>query len=59
VSLLDATAVDGRRIHRSSQITDAYLLALAVAESGHLVTLDREVPVAAVRGATKDHVVVL
>jgi toxin-antitoxin system PIN domain toxin len=59
VSLLDATRLDGRRIHRPSQITDAYLLALAVAEEGRLVTLDRQVALGAVPGATKDHLVVL
>ncbi len=38
---------------------DLYLLALAVSRGGRLVTFDRHVPVTAVRGATRDNLVVL
>ena len=38
---------------------DAYLLALAVHHGGRLVTLDRSVPIRAVRGATSEHLEVI
>lgn len=42
----DVTLLDGQRIHctrllDSAQVTDSYLLALAVAHGGHLATFDR------------------
>jgi hypothetical protein len=40
-------------------VTDAYLLALAVARGGRLVTLDQNVPRSAVPGARPAHLVVL
>ena len=52
VSMLDARMVDATRVHGTRQITDTYLLALAVKHGGRLVTLDGGVSVAAVRGAT-------
>lgn len=59
VSVLDADTVDRTRLHGARQVTDAYLLALAVAHGGHLVSFDRSVPLAAVHGATSDHLTVL
>ncbi len=55
VSLLDRDAVDWQRLLTASQLTDAYLLALAVRHDGRLVTLDRAVPITAVRGAEARH----
>ena len=43
----------------SRQLTDIYLLGLAVSRHGRLVTFDRSIPVAAVTGATKRHLNVL
>ena len=43
----------------SRQITDAYLLALAVARKGHLVTFDRGISVDAVPGAAKNNLTTL
>lgn len=43
----------------SRQITDAYLLALAVRNRGRFVTFDRAAPLDAVEGATAGHLVVL
>lgn len=40
-------------------LLDAYLLALAVHHGGRLVTLDRNVPTAAVDGAEPRHLVIL
>jgi toxin-antitoxin system PIN domain toxin len=59
LSLPDATVFDPSRLHGPRQVTDAYLLALAVAHDGRLVTFDRTVPVDAVAGARPRHLVVL
>jgi len=59
VSLLDEQIVDGSRLHSPRQVTDAYLLALAVANDGRFVTFDRSVPVSAVHGAARVHLTVL
>jgi len=59
VSVLDATIMDRSRQHHPRHVTDAYLLALAVAHGGHFVTFDRSLSVAVVRGATEDHLTVL
>jgi hypothetical protein len=40
-------------------VTDAYLLALAVAHDGRFVTFDRSLTLATVPGATEEHLVVL
>ena len=59
VSLLDANVADSARIHGPRQITDVYLLALAVRHQGQFVTLDASVAHDAVIGAGKNHVLVL
>jgi predicted nucleic acid-binding protein len=43
----------------SRQVTDVYLLALAVQQGGRLVTLDRAAPLKAVRGARTTHLAVI
>jgi toxin-antitoxin system PIN domain toxin len=43
----------------SRQVTDLYLLALAVDRRGRFVTFDRHVPLRAVRGAGTRHLVVI
>lgn len=55
VSVLDARHVDRTRIHGAQQLTDVYLLTLAVAHRGRLVTFDRSVVIDAVAGATSRH----
>jgi hypothetical protein len=57
VSLLDDRLLDHARILGSRQITDLYLLALAVAHGGRLVTFDTAIARQAVRGATPLHLV--
>jgi hypothetical protein len=47
------------KIFGRNQITDVYLLALAVAHRGALVTLDRHTALTAVTGATDKHLAVL
>jgi len=59
VSLLDEARLDVSRVHSARQLTDAYLLALAVHHRGRLVTFDRAVPRAAVIAASPMHLVVL
>lgn len=59
ISLLDEHIVDPSRLHGPRQVTDAYVLALAVEHDGRLITFDRSLPVSAVRGGTKDHIVLL
>jgi toxin-antitoxin system PIN domain toxin len=58
-SLLDSGIIDWRQVLGSRQLTDTYLLALAVRRGGCLVTLDRAVPLAAVPGAHERHLVKL
>ncbi len=53
ISLLDDALVDARRLLGYQQITDVYLLALAVARDARLVTLDTHILLGAVRGRAK------
>ena len=59
ISLLDAEVANATRIHGPRQITDVYLLALAVRHGGQFVTLDTAVSQEAVIGADKRHLLVL
>jgi uncharacterized protein len=59
VSLRDDQRVNLDRVHGHNQITDLYLLALAVAHDGRLVTFDQTIPLSAVHGATADHLLIL
>lgn len=59
VSLLAPRALAWDRVLSARQLTDCYLLALAVAHGGRLVTLDRGIPLAAVPRARAHHLVVL
>ena len=58
-SVIDDALVDATRIHGPAQLTDVYLLALAVSRGGRLVTLAQSSALSAVRGAQKRHLVVL
>jgi uncharacterized protein len=55
LSLLDVGRLDWRHVLGSRQLTDLYLLALAVHHGGRLVTLDRAVARAAVPAAGPEH----
>jgi uncharacterized protein len=59
VSLLDSEVADMTRIHGPRQLTDIYLLALAVRHEGRLVTFDTGIPLAAVRRATTQNLLIL
>lgn len=59
ISISDPQIFDHSRILGPNQITDLYLLALAVKHEGRLVTFDRGIPLAVVRGAEARHLVVI
>ncbi|MFY1621306.1 hypothetical protein, partial [Micromonospora sp. WMMD736] len=59
VSVLDPAIVDRSRVHSPKHVTDAYLLALAVANGGTFVTFDQSIPISTVRAATAQHLTVL
>ena len=59
VSFLDAGLVDRSRVHGPRQVTDVYLLALAVHHGGRFVTFDGRIPLAAAPGAEPRHLVVI
>jgi uncharacterized protein len=59
ISLLDEAIADRSRFHGPRQITDLYLLALAVRKSGRFVTFDGSIPLSAIRGATAEALVVI
>lgn len=59
VSVLDTDVVKPSRVHNSKQVTDAYLLALAVANDGRFVTFDQSISLATVPGAEDRHLTVL
>ena len=59
ISLLDDTLVRYRDLSSYSQLTDVFLLALAVAHDARLVTLDTHIPFGAVRAANESHLVVI
>jgi predicted nucleic acid-binding protein len=55
--VLDEECVNWRHVLGSRQLTDIYLLALAIRHGGRLVTFDRAVPLGAVRNAGDEHLV--
>ncbi len=59
ISLLDSSRIDTGRVHGPRQITDAYLLALAVHRRGRFVTFDSAVAPNAVRKAHPENLIVL
>jgi uncharacterized protein len=59
ISLLDAQHFQHDTIHSHKQLTDIYLLGLAVAHGGCLVTFDRHIALTHVIGAGKQHLIVL
>ncbi len=59
LSIADLEAVRPSYMRGHRQVTDVYLLALALRMSGRLATFDRSIPVSAVVGATKDTLAVI
>ena len=58
-SLLDERLIDATRVHGPRQLTDVYLLALAVKNGGRLVTFDASIAIDAVKGAKAPHLLQL
>jgi toxin-antitoxin system PIN domain toxin len=58
-SLLDARRFHHAHIHGHRQITDLYLLGLVVGHNGRLVSFDEKIPLSAVHGAKKQHLLML
>lgn len=59
ISILDSHRFRHAHIHSAKQLTDLYLLGLAVKNQGRLVTFDQRIPLSAVHGASSEHLVVL
>jgi uncharacterized protein len=59
LSLRAASHVNWNRVMGHNQITDVYLLALAVKHGGTLATLDHRVALETVNGAKKTHLLIL
>ena len=59
ITLLDDSVADPERILGPRQLTDLYLLGLAVHHDGRLVTFDTAIPLQAIRGAGKKHLLTL
>ena len=59
VDPVGSSQVDWSRILSTKHTTDVYLVALAVARGGRLITFDQHVPLQALRGADESHIVVL
>jgi uncharacterized protein len=59
ISMLDAAHFQHGHLHGPRQLTDVYLLALAVKNEARLVGFDQRIPLSAVRGATAKHLVTL
>ena len=55
ISLLDQAFIDADKLLSPRQLTDAYLLALAVKHGGRLITLDKRIPLNSVKGAKTMH----
>jgi toxin-antitoxin system PIN domain toxin len=55
VSLLDAELFDLDQVRGYRQLTDIYLLGLAVRRGGRLATFDQRISLAAVKGARREH----
>lgn len=59
ISLLDKKIAEPARIHGPRQLTDVYLLALAVEHGGQFVTFDAAISVDSVRSGGKRHLLTL
>lgn len=59
VSLRDTSLFNPAFIRGHRQLTDIYLLGIAIQAGGRLATFDRTIPPAAVRGATRARIAVI
>ncbi|MCL1838026.1 MAG: PIN domain-containing protein [Propionibacteriaceae bacterium] len=59
ITVIDNTIINDAHLLTSGQVTDTYLLGLAIHHDGYLVTLDRRIDVAAIRGASSSRLIVI
>jgi toxin-antitoxin system PIN domain toxin len=59
ISLLDPDIADLSRVHGPRQVTDAFLLAVAVRHEGRFVTFDARIATESVRGASAKNLLIL
>ncbi len=59
LSLLSQAHFNSMQMHSHSQLTDLYLLALAVQHGGRLVSFDQRIPLGSVNGASNAHLLIL
>ncbi len=59
VSILDSMRFHHAHLHGHRQVSDIYLLGLAIKNHGRLVTFDQRIPLSAVLGATAAHLIIL
>ena len=59
LSILDASVFNSSAFSQHSQITDSYLLALAIHNGGRLITLDQNIRASPSLKFTKDHLQIL
>lgn len=59
ISLLEESRVNASHVHGPRQVTDVYLLALALEHEGRFVTFDRSISLSAAPGAKPEHLVVI
>jgi len=59
LSILDTNSFEHSHMHSARQLTDLYLLALAVKRKGRLVSFDQRMPLSAVVGADPKHLVLV
>lgn len=59
ISLLDKEILNWNAVLGSRQITDCYLLALAVHHAGRFVSFDQRINFRAVRAATREHLLII
>jgi len=57
ISLLEDRHINSTHLHGPRQVTDVYLLALAVEHGGRFVTFDHSIPLSAAPGAAPKHLV--
>jgi toxin-antitoxin system PIN domain toxin len=59
ISILDGARFHHSHMHGPRQLTDLYLLGLAVKNAGRFVTFEARIPLSAVHGAKAKHLVTL
>jgi uncharacterized protein len=57
LSILNQSIFQSEHIHGPKQLTDIYLLGLAVHNRGRFVTFDEAIPITSVKGARSHHLV--